>query len=72
MNFFRETTSFFRKVRDPFAYRVAPLRRSSPGAIKVNIKWLHYADHHLAPLARSQGGSIRRSSNGSIVAVINT
>jgi len=36
------------------------------------IGWLHYADHHIAPLTRSQGGSIRRSSNGSIVAVIST
>lgn len=31
----------------------------SSGAITVNINWLHCADHQLAPLTRSQGGSIR-------------
>lgn len=40
-------------------------------ALKGLAKELHYANHHLAPLARSQDGSIRRSSNGSIVAIIN-
>jgi hypothetical protein len=25
----------------------------------VNIKWIHYPDHQVAPLGRSQGGSIK-------------
>jgi hypothetical protein len=57
MNFSGRLHHFSGKSETLLPIRVAPLGRSSSGAIKVNMTWLHYTDHHLAPLARSQGGS---------------
>jgi hypothetical protein len=58
------------KVRTAFCYsvQVAPIRRSSGGAITAIIDWLHYADPALAPMRRSSIGSytaIRDRGQGS-------
>ncbi|WP_345793330.1 hypothetical protein AAG895_17930 [Thauera sp. JM12B12] len=51
---------------------VAPLRRSGAGLYVPIRDWLLYADHGLASMCRSRGGSIVPIIGGSIVAVSDT
>ena len=41
------------------------------GSITAITNWLHYGDHQVAPLRRSQVASLRRSWNGTIAPIIN-